>query len=791
MQKAIKKRLFSHEKIKQQIRKKRADDTKKTVRELLRERREDLNMTTLSESECPEKIEPSSSPKDKKPLASVDDVIESVINNAAKKKEDHTDESSKDSISSKDGINHKSAVNSSEAESNDDVQIKPADIVQLPENLPSDIIGIIDNIKKAARCSTEGKVKFFSGDVNTMLLNLERKCRCLGKQSRMRVYEHLAPFVKCRKETLMKRAKNLIAVEEQKKIKVLLDRLKAAVGAIMPPLIANYELECKGVLQRKFSAQTEENSKALRMPKRQFLWNDDTRKLVKDIITLRKKCFLNEGKQKESLEKHLTEFIKTEVHVIWPEGWMSMNTLLKYCSFTPDIKKNVDNTKKPTPAPTPTPNPSDISISPSSNIISTSNISISSTSSLTITPVTTNVHKISNNEIKVKPKPANISETIISKVNNDNCSVSKMSKPLPAVDIVKTSPPDVNNIKYPTCISNSNRTENKPLFIKDELEAILIEESPTKKEEPEDLSSTVINVVKHDTTENSNNHCQIIDLTDQSEMKRKIIPKSKPKYPFEFPEKPPKPKKESTEHIRVKPKEEVTGTSVLTQIIADTLNDSVRFAQTPKTSNTTTLSNNTASVNPSESVVKKSSASSSYDYSKSKLSSEGDDIQKVMEGLKVLHKMSSPVKSNEEIKRSSPVSVIAFNKSYTHDGTSTHSSNATPHNRSSSFQDAFQKHFIPDYHLMRASQATTPPTKGSHNSISKHNHMSTKIATSSDRYLQNSNNNYAQPNSNKVKNNCSSQQSGSYNLLDDMYANLLSEYGFSKTANSKSSTQHK
>lgn len=438
------------------------------------------------------------------------------------------------------------------------------------------------------------------------------------------------------------------------------------------------------------------------------------RKLVKDIITLRKKCFLNEGKQKESLEKHLTEFIKMEVHVIWPEGWMSMNTLLRYCSFIPDIKKNVDNTKKPTPASTST--PSEISINPSSSIIPTPpNISISSTSSLTITPVTTNVHKVSNNEIKVKPKPVNLSETIISKVNNDNCSVSKMSKPLPAVDIVKTSPPDVNNIKYPTCISNTNRTESKPPFIKDELETILIEESPVKKEEPEDLSSSVINAVKHESTENSKNHCQIIDLTDQSEIKRKTVLKSKPKYPFEFSDKPPKPKKESTEHIRVKPKEEITGTSVLTQIIADTLNDSVRFAQTPKTSNTT-ISNNTASINPSESIVKKSSASSSYDYSKSKSTSEGDDIQKVMEGLKVLHKMSSPVKSNDEIKRSSPVSVIAFNKSYSHDSTSSHTTNAASH-RSSSFQDAFQKHFIPDYHLMRASQATTPP-KGSHNRCS-------------------------------------------------------------------------
>lgn len=51
--------------------------------------------------------------------------------------------------------------------------------------------------------------------------SLEKKCRCLGKQSRMRVYEHLAPFVRCRKETLIRRAKNLLLESEQNKIQTL------------------------------------------------------------------------------------------------------------------------------------------------------------------------------------------------------------------------------------------------------------------------------------------------------------------------------------------------------------------------------------------------------------------------------------------------------------------------------------------------------------------------------------------------------------------------------------------
>lgn len=57
---------------------------------------------------------------------------------------------------------------SSEGESSRDS--KTEDIVKLPENLPADILNIIANIKQAASTSWEGKVKFFTGPVNTMLL---------------------------------------------------------------------------------------------------------------------------------------------------------------------------------------------------------------------------------------------------------------------------------------------------------------------------------------------------------------------------------------------------------------------------------------------------------------------------------------------------------------------------------------------------------------------------------------------------------------------------------------------
>ncbi|KAK5643832.1 hypothetical protein RI129_007677 [Pyrocoelia pectoralis] len=807
IQKPIKKRLFGHEKLKQQMRKKRLDDSsaKKTVSQLLREKRIDLNMTIgTSHAESEIEVDSSSPKENKKPptLASVDDVIESVISNAIVQNV-HVDESSKESGAKATPPILKPVLvlnlSPSDAESNDGLSIKPTEIVRLPENLPSDIINIIDSIKNAAACSTEGKVKFFTDNVNAMLLNLERKCRCLGKHSRMKVYEHLAPFVKCRKETLIKRAKNLCIIEEQKKIKVLIDSLKKTIDMIMPSIIRNYEDECKAVLNRKFSPNSDEHTKYLRQPKKHFSWTEDVKKLLRDIVMLRRKCFINEGKQKDTLDILLVEFLKTEIHIIWPDGWVSINSLIKYSNIV-DPKKNVDSVKKSIPSSSPEVNinpPPNISVTPTSSLSKitssnisinpTSNIPISANSALTITPVTTpppplppilTAHKVTSSDVKVKPKHT-VGDTIISKISSDASSVNKTSRNLPPVDIVKTA--STTSIKYTSGASNSSHIVHNA---SKEIDTILIDESSLKKDEPEDLSSHA-NVDKH--IENvikdglSRTNCQIIDLTDQPDVKKKTSSKSKSKYLYDYQEMVPKQKSDQLETIRVKSQEELTGSLALTQLIADSLNnDTNRFTKsnvTTKTSNS--VINSTSTLNNIN--------SSTFDYSKPRTISEGDDIQKVMEGLKVLQKMSSPVKSHEDGRTSSPVSVIAFNKSFSQDS-STKPPASTSTSRSSSFQDAFQKHFLPDFTKASFAPSTS---KGSYNSYNKHNHSIPKSSSSSSEKILQNPNNFSQQNPSKLKSSYTSQQSGSYDMLDDMFTNFLSEYGHSKTANSKSSSQHK
>lgn len=101
---------------------------------------------------------------------------------------------------------------------------------------------------------------------------MERKFKSIGKQSRNKVYGHLAPFLKCRKETIMKRAKNLVLIDDKKKLDSLLQkyfffcesksliysicffffcRLKERIDNVMPPLLESYKVESQKVMQRK------------------------------------------------------------------------------------------------------------------------------------------------------------------------------------------------------------------------------------------------------------------------------------------------------------------------------------------------------------------------------------------------------------------------------------------------------------------------------------------------------------------------------------------------------------
>lgn len=94
--------------------------------------------------------------------------------------------------------------------------------------------------------------------------------------------------------------------------------------------------------------------------------------------------------------------------------------------------------------------------------------------------------------------------------------------------------------------------------------------------------------------------------------------------------------------------------------------------------------------------------------------SDGDDIQKVMENLRALQKLScSPVKNDTST--SSPVSVIAYNKNFSvtkssSPGHSSHSSQRSDVSKSdftNSFHDDFQKQFINSLQQMAANPSST------------------------------------------------------------------------------------
>ncbi|XP_022905282.2 yemanuclein isoform X1 [Onthophagus taurus] len=604
-------------------------------------------------------------------------------------------------------------------------------VVKLPENLPNEIVDIVDKLKSFE------KIKFFSGPVNDYLLKLERSCKCLGKQSRLKIYEHLAPFVGVKKDNLIKKSKTLILEDEQQKLKSLLDNLKTNINSTMPVLLQNYERDCQKVLQKKFSREslTNEENKQLRMPKRKYSWTEDLRQLVKDIVSLRRKCYLSEGKSKDKLESLMLNYLKCDLQPLWPDGWISMAVLSKVCSTVLQTNSNSSNKNV---------NPSGVGSNLSTNLTSTSDILpskqiqlLSANSNLSITPIMTTSSPKINDTINL----VGVSKSDITINKIENPKISPIGNKI--VDELRSSTPSLTIT--PTTPSTSNNNDNKEKIIeKEEKEIkkiddlIIIEDTIPPKPKIE----MVIDYGKKESTPEKQQikkteNCQIIDLTEQmkAEEKRRKTQKPKQKYYESIKDEFSKPQISSLEDLH--------------------------------------LPQNLSNKHGKNEMVK-------HEFSRPK-STEGDDIQKVMEDLKVLQKMSSPVKANESL-TSSPVSVIAYNKSYSPKSVLNQSGSGGHRTEFKSefgpgFQDVFQRQLYNEFSLMGNPNVPTPTSSKSHYNTDKYVHSSA-TGFINDKYYGGSNNNYQQ-NSNKLKN--LPQQSGSCTILDDMFANFLTEYGYPKT----------
>uniref|UniRef100_G3Q7J3 Ubinuclein 1 n=1 Tax=Gasterosteus aculeatus aculeatus TaxID=481459 RepID=G3Q7J3_GASAC len=82
--------------------------------------------------------------------------------------------------------------------------------VQLPEGLPPRLEDSIRKLTAVAKTSEgESKLKFFTPEINLVLLDIEVQCREQGVHLRSKVYTHLSSFLPCSRDTLLKRVKKL------------------------------------------------------------------------------------------------------------------------------------------------------------------------------------------------------------------------------------------------------------------------------------------------------------------------------------------------------------------------------------------------------------------------------------------------------------------------------------------------------------------------------------------------------------------------------------------------------
>ncbi|XP_043971575.1 ubinuclein-1-like isoform X2 [Gambusia affinis] len=207
----------------------------------------------------------------------------------------------------------------------------------LPEGLPPELEDSIRSLVTAAKTlERESKLKFFSPDINSILLNIELQCQEQSSQLRSKVYKHLSSFLPCSKDTLLKRVKKLLITHEEETpgAEDQLQQLKEAIERSMPEQVACFQECCQAYEQAKTSKETEEDrvvEKSTRkaVPKKLFKWNQEIRDCLGLLLKEKLATCQKEGKEGQELEEYMKTVLDNEVKPLWPKGWMQSRVLMR------------------------------------------------------------------------------------------------------------------------------------------------------------------------------------------------------------------------------------------------------------------------------------------------------------------------------------------------------------------------------------------------------------------------------------------------------------------------------
>ncbi|XP_077195404.1 ubinuclein-2 isoform X2 [Paroedura picta] len=215
----------------------------------------------------------------------------------------------------------------------------------LPEGLPAHLEKRIEDLRVAAKLfDEEGRKKFFTQDMNNILLDIELQLQELSPNIRSGVYAHLEAFVPCNKDTLIKRLKKLHLNVQDDRLKEPLQKLKLAVISVMPDQLFKYQEDCQAHSQAKnakLQAEDERDKngseeeddekpgKRVAGPRKKFHWDDTVRSLLCNLVKIKLGCYELEPNRSQTAEDYLKTFMETEVKPLWPKGWMQARMLFK------------------------------------------------------------------------------------------------------------------------------------------------------------------------------------------------------------------------------------------------------------------------------------------------------------------------------------------------------------------------------------------------------------------------------------------------------------------------------
>jgi len=263
----------------------------------------------------------------------------------------------------------------------------PSSPPNLPENLPLILEAGVQNLKDAAATCQNGKCRFFDASVNKTLLSLARSLVKLPCRVRTTVYDYLAYYLPCSKETLVKRAKTLMIEDQVNQLDAPMKELKEAIEREMPHQKKAYDAEVANALteqvreqmkQSGFSAandgelcqekkltsvdekdststseattpSTEEKGKK-NMPKRKFTWTEEIRKLLCEVVAIKVQLYKMLKSRNMTAEEYIKDFMENDVRKLWPKGWMTSRILFKESkSAHQDITQPTNKAKKEKP----------------------------------------------------------------------------------------------------------------------------------------------------------------------------------------------------------------------------------------------------------------------------------------------------------------------------------------------------------------------------------------------------------------------------------------------------------